>query len=262
MDLTSRVPTILVVFGITVASILFSLAVVVVFAPFIGVTLTRQVVAFVVAVPVIGAPAITIPLLAANQRLRKVRGALYTQARVDELTGLPNRRAFFEAAVVAVASRGPESPPLAVLMIDIDRFKTVNDTYGHEAGDELLRALAAAIANTVATTGARRTTVARIGGEEFAVLVEGLVPTAVGRLAESVCRNVRALAVVHGDATLAATVSGGVALSREGGVDDGLRLADDAVYAAKYAGRDRWAFADGRSPPLRADGRPPAARAT
>jgi diguanylate cyclase (GGDEF)-like protein len=255
MDLTSRVPTILVVFGITVAGILSSLAVVVVLAPFIGVTLTRQVVAFVVAVPVIGAPAITIPLLAANQRLRKARGALYTQARVDELTGLPNRRAFFEATVVAFASRRPESAPLAVLMIDIDRFKAVNDTYGHEAGDVLLRGVAAAIADTVAAAGARRSIVARIGGEEFAALVEGLVPTAVGRLAETVCRNVRALALVHGEAKLGATVSVGVALSREGGVDD-------AVYAAKHAGRDRWAFADGRLPSLRADGRPPAARAT
>lgn len=261
MDFTSRVPTILVVFGITVASILFSLAVVIAFAPVIGVTVTRDVIAFVIAVPIVAAPAITMPLLAANQRLRTVRGALYSQARVDELTGLPNRRAFFEAAVVAFASRGPAAP-LAILMIDVDRFKDVNDTHGHEAGDTLLRALATVIANVVAAAGARRVTVARIGGEEFAALVEGLVPSAVGRLAETICRDVRALSVVHSGARLAATVSVGVTLARDGGIDEALRRADEAVYAAKHAGRDRWAFADGQTPSLRADGRSPAARAT
>ena len=258
MDLTSRVPALLVVFGITVGSILFSVGVVLAFAPLIGVTVTRAILAFVIIVPIFAAPAITVPLLSANQRLRRVRGALYTQARTDELTGLPNRRAFFEAAIVAFAGHDPALPPIAVLMVDVDRFKAVNDTYGHDVGDVVLRAVATAIGNTVAEAGAPGVTIARIGGEEFAALVEGLVPTAVGRMAERICRNVRDVAVLHGDEILKATVSVGVALSKgDNGIDAALRAADEAVYAAKRAGRDRWAFADAEPA---GDGRRSAAR--
>ena len=248
MDKTSRVPAFMVVFGITVGSILFTLAAVIGFAPLLGVTITPPVLAFVIVLPALAAPAITVPLLAANQRLNRVRSALYRQARTDDLTGLPNRRAFFENALVAFSSHDPAAPAIAVLMIDIDRFKQVNDTYGHDAGDVLLCAVAVAIANTVAAADAKRATVARVGGEEFASLVEGLVPTAVGRLAERICENVRAVAVVHGDETLKATVSVGVALARAGAnIDVALGTADDAVYAAKRAGRDRWSYADGHS---------------
>lgn len=130
--------------------------------------------------------------------------------------------------------------------------------YGHDVGDVVLRAVATAIGNTVAEAGARRVTIARIGGEEFAALVEGLVPTAVGRLAERIRRNVRGVAVRRGDEILRATVSVGVALGKgDKGINGALRAADEAVYAAKHAGRDRWAFA-GAEPA--GDGRPSAAR--
>lgn len=258
----TRLPTLLVVSGITVASILFSLAMVVIFAPALGVTVTREVVVFVVVLPIVAAPAITLPLLNANRRLSNAQGALFAQARVDELTGLPNRRAFFEAAVLAFAGRSPKDHPVAVLMVDIDRFKATNDTHGHEAGDALLRAVAAGIRDTTAAAGARRAAVARIGGEEFAAIVEGLAPSAVARLAEAICRSARAITVTYGDGPIGTTVSVGVALVRAGGIDAALRLADDAVYAAKRAGRDRWAFAEGRGPSTRGEGDPaPAARA-
>src|SRR5690606_38002905 len=161
--------------------------------------------------------------------------------------------AFFEAAVVALARRQPADHPLAVLMIDIDRFKMVNDTHGHEAGDVLLRTVAGGIRDTVDQAGARHATVARIGGEEFAALVDGLPLTAIARLAEAICRHVRSIAVTDGDGPISTTVSVGVSLSREGGIDAALRLADDAVYGAKRAGRDRWAFADGRPAHVRAE---------
>ena len=189
-------------------------------------------------------PLTIFPMAKANQRLRLMQGELERLAHTDVLTGLPNRRAFFEDAERMLAAPSVAAEPVAALMIDVDHFKAINDAYGHGAGDDVLRAVATAIRDAVADAGPTDWTVARIGGEEFAVLTEGLAPTEVARLAERICRNARQLRHTHSETTFTTTISVGVALrTDEANIDVLLRAADDAVYLAKQSGRDRWAFA-------------------
>ncbi len=204
------------------------------------------------AIPAIMVPLTIFPLATSNQRLRRMRGELQQLAHTDVLTALPNRRAFFEHAERMLAAPSVTAEPVAALMIDVDHFKAINDSHGHGAGDDVLRAVATAIRDAVADAGPTDWTVARIGGEEFAVLAEGLVQTDVARLAERVCHNARQLRHVHSTATFTATISVGVALrTGEANIDTLLRAADDAVYLAKQSGRDRWAFAAEEKEPFR-----------
>ncbi|MBN8995744.1 MAG: GGDEF domain-containing protein [Rhizobiales bacterium] len=218
--------------------------------------------------PAFFVPVIVLPLAFLLQRLRRVGKELESLALTDALTGLPNRRAFFERgeAILAGAAAGV---PVAAMMIDVDRFKAVNDEFGHAGGDALLTVIGKTIFDTVAAAGASESVVARLGGEEFALIVGGLVPTAVARLADRLCQAGREARATMGGATYGSTVSVGVAM-RPGrtGIDSFLKLADDAVYLAKRSGRDRWAFSNGqasapagemRMPVMRRPGRLPPA---
>ncbi|MGW5720234.1 diguanylate cyclase [Amycolatopsis sp. NPDC003865] len=126
-----------------------------------------------------------------------------------------------------------------ILMLDLDHFKRVNDTYGHLAGDEVLRAVAGAVRDEVRVYDA----VGRFGGEEFVVLLPGIGRVHSVAVAERIRDAVAALAVVAADGTRIAglSVSIGVAVHPDAGrgVDEVLGAADKAVYAAKNAGRDR-----------------------
>jgi diguanylate cyclase (GGDEF)-like protein len=200
-----------------------------------------------IGLPATLAPLTMYPLIAMNHRQRRLRMELERLVGTDMLTELPNRRAFFEFALPFFERVANVETPLTAMMIDVDHFKPINDTYGHDAGDRVLKRIATAIRDAVAATGASTWTVARLGGEEFVVLVDGLVPTAVARLAERICLDVRRLE--HDEAGREpATVSVGVAFRGEGmGIDRLLKLADDAVYSAKNNGRDRWAFGGDRN---------------
>ncbi|HET7715018.1 MAG TPA: GGDEF domain-containing protein [Bauldia sp.] len=194
-------------------------------------------------IPTVMVPLTIYPLARANQRLRRVRGELERLAHTDVLTGLPNRRAFFEQAEQMLNVPSLAAEPIAALMIDVDHFKAINDTHGHGAGDHILRAVAAAIRGAVADTRPTAWTVARIGGEEFAALVQGLAALDLQRLAERICATVRGLCSPF-PAGSGVTISAGLALrAGDENIDALLRSADDAVYLAKQAGRDRWAFA-------------------
>jgi len=193
--------------------------------------------------PLILTPVGTFPLLVMSHRLRVMKNELEGLLRLDGLTELPNRRAFFELAE-KVFERGGA---VTLMMIDIDHFKQVNDTYGHDTGDRVLHSVGQSIQHIVAQaggTGVKFT--ARIGGEEFAVLVEGLTADAADRLADELVLRIGA-APVQGDGQLiAVTVSIGVARRR---VDDMpghvLRAADNACYRAKRLGRNQWCDAAG-----------------
>jgi diguanylate cyclase (GGDEF)-like protein len=193
--------------------------------------------------PLTVAPLIVYPLLVMLRRQRNLRIELERLVHTDVLTELPNRRAFFEFARTALAVPLAADKPLAAMMIDVDNFKRVNDSYGHDVGDTVLRRVAGVIRDEVTAAGASSATVARLGGEEFAVIADGLAPGAVARLADRICNQVHRW-VGAGDGLEPVTVSIGVAFRTPGkGIDPLLKAADDAVYSAKANGRDRWAFA-------------------
>jgi len=195
-----------------------------------------------VIIPALIAPAAMYPLLLLIKRQRELRADLERMVRTDVLTELPNRRAFFEFAQAELAPSKDERQT-AAMMIDIDHFKRINDSYGHDVGDVVLKRVAGVIRDEIAAAKPANWTVARLGGEEFAILAEGLSPGAVARLAERICIQVHRW-VGAGDALDPVTVSVGVAFRAAGmGIDRLLKEADDAVYIAKANGRDRWVVA-------------------
>lgn len=173
---------------------------------------------------------------------REAQRALAHSATHDALTGLPNRTLFRDRLTVALAQAERTGQLAAVLFCDVDRFKTVNDSLGHQAGDTLLRAAADRLLGVVRAGD----TVARLGGDEFALLCTNVADESEARaVAERVCVAMRAPIAVD-DRPLTATMSVGVAMCLPGehDVQGILRDADVAMYQAKDAGRDRVAVFD------------------
>jgi diguanylate cyclase (GGDEF)-like protein len=169
-------------------------------------------------------------LVAATARLEQ-------DALTDTLTGLANRRQFMLRAEVEVARATRYGQPLSLLMIDVDFFKQINDRFGHASGDLTLVAVGRVIRASLRTADLP----ARIGGEEFAVLLPNTVSTEAAELAERLRRQVQELALAHEAGPITLTVSGGIATLRtdDRGIDPVLRRADDAMYASKAGGRNR-----------------------
>jgi len=158
-------------------------------------------------------------------------------ATTDELTGLLNRRHFFELARAELSRAVRHGLPLSAMLLDVDRFKSVNDNYGHAAGDQVLRQVAAVCRETLRAEDV----VGRYGGEEFAVL---LPATALGEAAAGLGERLRAAlegtVVVLPGLELRVTASIGVAELREDeDLASLLNRADAALYAAKGGGRNR-----------------------
>lgn len=161
--------------------------------------------------------------------------ALATLAYRDPLTGLPNRRALYEALQRALDHAERYGRPLSVILFDLDRFKSVNDRFGHEVGDEVLRLVATGIAPHLRSADE----FGRWGGEEFVVVAPETDLEEGRHLAERLRESLAALTPVPG-AALRVRASFGVTGRGAGeGYDDVLRRADAALYAAKEAGRDR-----------------------
>jgi diguanylate cyclase (GGDEF)-like protein len=161
-----------------------------------------------------------------------LRERLEREARTDSLTGLLNRRAFRERLEAELVRSRRTGEPVALVVVDADHFKTVNDHRGHAAGDAVLARLGDVLREAARGTDA----VARIGGEEFAIVLAGT--DAAG--ADALAARVHAALAATGELT----VSAGVAETAPGGdADILLRRADDALYAAKRAGRNRTAVA-------------------
>ncbi len=173
---------------------------------------------------------------AATAQDRLVR-ALEQQATLDALTGLVNRRAFDEALAAALAGT-PHPQGTALLLLDVDSFKQINDAHGHPVGDDALVHLAGVIRGQIRAGDA---VLSRLGGDELAVLLPGCSRDVALLRAESVLETVRAspLALPDG-ALLAMSVSVGVAHVRDtAGMRDFYAAADQALYRAKRAGRGR-----------------------
>ncbi len=159
-------------------------------------------------------------------------GQLRHQALHDALTGLPNRALIMDRAEQLLARARREHFEPAAMFIDLDGFKDVNDTLGHESGDELLRAVAGRIASVLRESD----TVGRLGGDEFVVLVEGRPHEVAERVLE-VLRTPFALRAADGPVSVTGSI--GIASGLREAAKDLLRDADIALYEAKGAGRDR-----------------------
>jgi diguanylate cyclase (GGDEF)-like protein len=169
-------------------------------------------------------------------RAARERNTLGTLATVDGLTGLTNRRHFLTLAECEFDRARRYQRPLAVLMIDIDHFKVINDNHGHDVGDIVIAELA-----KVCHRVSRETDVpARLGGEEFGILLPETPADNAVAFAERLCREVKNIAVPAGDDVLTITVSVGISeISTEMSFAELLKHADMALYDAKRAGRDR-----------------------
>lgn len=161
---------------------------------------------------------------------------------VDELTNLYNRRYFFPQANIAFARALRYDEPLAILLLDLDFFKTINDQYGHAAGDEVLSSFAAMLQQQVRDSDI----LARMGGEEFAIIAVAIHREQVIKFAERVCQAARTLTIHYDAQPLRVTVSIGVAVldhlivkRDKWTVDTLLAQADQALYQAKREGRNR-----------------------
>ena len=166
----------------------------------------------------------------ANERQRK---ATYC----DYLTGLANRRAFFEAAELELERRKLSTRPTAMIMFDADHFTAVNDRFGHPAGDAVLCHLAAALSATFREVDV----VARVGCEEFAVLLPSTDRAGAAAVANRLRTLVETTAVMVDGEPIRYTVSAGVAAMDDSltGLDGLMKRADQALYAAKARGRNR-----------------------
>jgi len=169
-------------------------------------------------------------------RATSMQCELVRLATTDFLTGLFNRRAFFENAVAAI-ERAQRGHIVSAIMIDIDLFKQVNDVYGHDIGDVVLKSVAAEIALLPGLSG-------RLGGEEFGLLVENELSDAVD-IAQELRGSVERLKIFSEERPVAVTCSLGVAEWEAGDtIDTLLRRADVALYEAKRTGRNKVVAAD------------------
>jgi diguanylate cyclase (GGDEF)-like protein len=187
-----------------------------------------------------------VELRAAKQALEELNRSLELLSLEDGLTGLGNRRCFDLALQAECRHSMRYGTPLALVMIDVDYFKSYNDLYGHPAGDECLRQIAATVKSA---RGRASDVAARYGGEEIAVLLPQTDAAGAVAAAERFRQAVEALAVVHaGSPAGHVTVSIGAAEFKPSGDPDGparlLRSADRALYAAKAGGRNQVRLAD------------------
>lgn len=196
----------------------------------------------------IGALLTAVVLLLAHHLILRIRELSLTRnelelmAQTDPLTGMFNRRQFWLLGAREIVRVARYGGPLAVLAIDLDHFKHVNDTYGHAAGDDALRWFANRLKETLRQTDVA----ARIGGEEFAVL---LPETSIGNaqhLAERIRTSLVAAPVISGDITFPLTASFGVAGTTDSAetLENLLARADRALYRAKESGRNRTVVAE------------------
>jgi diguanylate cyclase (GGDEF)-like protein/PAS domain S-box-containing protein len=169
-----------------------------------------------------------------EEKIKRLNAGLEQMAMTDHLTSLYNRRYFMQRGTEEFKRSRRNNQPLTLLMLDIDHFKKVNDTYGHAAGDMALQQIAAALKSELRETDV----LGRMGGEEFAVLLPNTLSKEAGLLAERLRQSVEHLSFEVPGASLTITISIGVAMitAEMSGIDHMLRNADAAMYKAKRCG--------------------------
>ena len=170
-----------------------------------------------------------------NVRMLDMVERLTKVATTDPLTGLQNRRFFFEAAAPLFASAKREQLELTIAMVDVDFFKKINDTHGHDGGDTVLKRLSALL-----RSGCRQTdVVARFGGEEFVILAVNMPDSVVMPFFDNLRAMVEGERFIHGAKQIPVTASFGVCHGVGDSIEAMLKTADEMLYRAKEKGRNR-----------------------
>jgi diguanylate cyclase (GGDEF)-like protein len=170
--------------------------------------------------------------------LGKKNSLLEELVKKDSLTNLYNHRYFYERLAEEFTASKRTNNPLSCIICDIDRFKSINDTHGHQAGDEILKSLAAILSNEMRTDDVA----SRYGGEEFALIFPDTGIRKAKARAERIRRNVENNVLTFGGIQISATISIGVASIPDNNAESHIELicfADEALYAAKQAGRNK-----------------------
>jgi diguanylate cyclase (GGDEF)-like protein len=198
--------------------------------------------------PVTGEPQEVVTILRDVTARKSLEDKLATLALTDGLTGISNRRAFDESLEREWKRTLREGSEISLLLLDIDYFKRFNDLYGHQVGDDCLRAVAAAVSGAVRATDI----VARYGGEEIAVILPSTFTSGAVEVAEKVRSAIAALQLglgnnPEGGGNVTVSIGVATALARQGGTikmpESLLLAADNAMYKAKHEGRNRVATA-------------------
>ena len=182
-----------------------------------------------------------------RKNLSTLNHSLLTEATTDELTGLSNRRGFSEFCDDAIKNAREFDQTISTLMMDLDNFKNINDSYGHSAGDQVLREMAQRWAEQIRSSDH----LARLGGEEFCIILPNTPSSHAVTIAENLCETTRDKPVIvtsnNRQIELSITVSIGVASNEQVEVTEIERMltfADEALYEAKRTGRDRVSIAE------------------
>jgi diguanylate cyclase (GGDEF)-like protein/PAS domain S-box-containing protein len=184
-----------------------------------------------------GQPVIIVGIAEDITDKKQLQTELQRLATTDGLTQSSNRRHFFECAHRAFEQAQNQHGQLAFLLLDIDDFKVINDTYGHPVGDVVLQRIAESGRGALR----RGDVFGRIGGEEFAAVFPGCAPEMALQVAERLQREIQRLSFSHEDQTFSITVSQGVTslLHEDASIDDLFARADAAMYQAKHQGKNR-----------------------
>ena len=191
---------------------------------------------FACVVPIVISAPITYVIGRMSQNLSDAQAELQVQANTDALTQLSNRRSFFNVAQTVLEGHEHNLTPAALMVIDADHFKELNDSFGHAVGDKALKV----IADILRDNFRHSDLTCRVGGEEFAVLLPGMTMTDAQSVAKRVVKSVNSAPLLEDGAIIEFSVSCGVAdTSTSYDLQKLFKAADDAMYMAKSQGRNR-----------------------
>ncbi|MCB1608149.1 MAG: DUF4154 domain-containing protein [Xanthomonadales bacterium] len=173
----------------------------------------------------------------ANLELEKLNSQLYEMATTDSLSGLYNRRQFLRSAEDAFAAYRSVDAPMAMLMMDIDNFKQINDRYGHATGDAVIKAVSDVLSHRLRESDI----LGRLGGEEFAMMLVRCDQVEALNVGHRLCKDVAGLEIGHSKGAVGVTISIGLATveAPDQGIEAAMLRADKALYQAKSRGRNQ-----------------------